>query len=419
MPADAAPPADPDADRLFKAAVLGDDAGAAAVLERRPDLLTAKIGPRSWEPLLYVCFGKQGAGDAERAAVARRLLALGADPNTSFVDLPHWPNSPQAALYGATGENDYPQLARVLLEAGADPNDCESRYHAAEHHHLACLELLKSFGTDFSGRDKTWGNTPLYFLFGYRHPSERTVQGISWILDQGADVNVPSGKLRETPLSRAITNFWPMEMIQRLIAAGADVNAKRADGVTLYAAAIQSGRPNVAGLLAHHGAEATATPKDKFLGACLGGEVEAAHRALEKNPKLRDAAIESQVAFTAAREDRAPALTLLHELGIDLNGVDEGGATPLHWAAWHGRAEAVAALIRLGAAINVREKTYQAPPLGWCDHGWRYCGNRQGNYAGVAQHLIGAGAEIPAGFDPGPELQALLSALQPPQDGRA
>lgn len=104
---------------MYVAAALGDGHTLGDALRREPALAKLKGGPRGWEPLEYLCFGRCGGGDTERVAAASDLLALGADPNAAHID-PRWPDSPQAVLYGATGVNNYPRLARVLLEAGAD-----------------------------------------------------------------------------------------------------------------------------------------------------------------------------------------------------------------------------------------------------------------------------------------------------------
>jgi hypothetical protein len=61
--------------------------------------------------------------DAESQArfteCARLLLDGGAEPNAAW-EHPYWPGSPLRSLYGATGVNNNPSLARLLLERGAD-----------------------------------------------------------------------------------------------------------------------------------------------------------------------------------------------------------------------------------------------------------------------------------------------------------
>ena len=46
-----------------------------------------------------------------------------------------------SALYGAAGVAHDPELTRVLLEAGANPDDGESLYHSTESPSTACLAL--------------------------------------------------------------------------------------------------------------------------------------------------------------------------------------------------------------------------------------------------------------------------------------
>ncbi len=58
---------------------------------------------------------------------ARALLDAGADPDAAWV---HPEYGPQSALYGAAGVAHEPRMTALLLEAGADPDDGESVYHA-------------------------------------------------------------------------------------------------------------------------------------------------------------------------------------------------------------------------------------------------------------------------------------------------
>src|SRR5580704_9403005 len=173
---------------MYTTCVLGDVDTVKAMLEREPPLATRKGGPRNWEPLLYVCASRfhreSKEGTAGIVGVARLLLAHGADPDTFYL----WEGdgkSKQSALYLATSESNNPALARVLLEAGANPNDGESIYHAAERFHIECLELLVEFGVKLSDCIQPWNNTPLYFLLGHRpckDISGQVFQGVRWLL---------------------------------------------------------------------------------------------------------------------------------------------------------------------------------------------------------------------------------------------
>src|SRR4051794_1776900 len=135
------------ADQFILAATSGRRTRAEALLAARPEIARdpwarlvlgrgweadpeAAGGPRGWPPLLYVCHSVFASAD-----LARELLARGADPNASFVN----EYGAMPALYGAAGVVHDPALTRVLLEAGANPDDGESLYHATEARSPECL----------------------------------------------------------------------------------------------------------------------------------------------------------------------------------------------------------------------------------------------------------------------------------------
>jgi hypothetical protein len=73
---------------LQTALVLGDVAAVEARLRRHPELATQPGGPQNWEPLLYACHTSMHGTALARAdglvAIARRLCALGANPNAEY-----------------------------------------------------------------------------------------------------------------------------------------------------------------------------------------------------------------------------------------------------------------------------------------------------------------------------------------------
>jgi hypothetical protein len=97
-----------------------------------------------------------------RAAVeGRRTLAEAllmaqpqvADPNGFFVN----EHGRMSALYGAAGIKHDPALTRVLLEAGADPDDGESLYHAASAESPDCMRVLLEHGATVVGSNAVAG----------------------------------------------------------------------------------------------------------------------------------------------------------------------------------------------------------------------------------------------------------------------
>jgi ankyrin repeat protein len=117
-----------------------------------------------------------------------------------------------------TGHRNVPRIARLLLDAGANPTDGESAFHAAERFHEESLELLLEFGVDlnFTGE---WGNTPVYFLLQYWdiEREERVRRGLLWLLRHGAHPDVRCGRERETALHVAVRRGQSPETLRLLL----------------------------------------------------------------------------------------------------------------------------------------------------------------------------------------------------------
>ncbi len=397
-------------------AALSDVEGLREQLVRAPALAKTRGGICDAEPLAYVALGQLGGDDAARAACAELLLAQGADANATWFDR-DWPESRLPALYAATGRNNYPQLARTLLQAGAKTDDGESIYHAAEKNHRGCLEALALAGADFGRRQQPWGNTPIYFLLGHDPQSPMAGpagEGIRWLLEHGADPNVASyvDKQNETALHLLVRQGWPVVLAAALVAHGADVNRPRQDGRTPLTLAVRCGRTELAAFLRAHGAKETATATDELMGACLRADAAAARVVRAAHPQvIQQLAGEDPTAVhQAAREGRGATLELMRELGFDFGVIGEHGETALHLAAWWGWLEPLRVLLRAGAPVGVVETMYHATPLGWCAHGSMNCRNPKGDYAACASALLVAGAVVPEGSQGSPAVMAVLKA---------
>ncbi|MBC6402230.1 MAG: ankyrin repeat domain-containing protein [Hyphomonadaceae bacterium] len=83
--------------------------------------------------------------------------------------------------------------------------------------------------------------------------------------------------------------------------------------------------------------------------------------------------------------------------GAEVEARDENGRTPLHWAAYGGNAETVAALIKAGAKIEARIKTDSStPPLHFAGSTPLHLAARYGGNAETIAALIQAGARVNA-----------------------
>lgn len=385
--------------------------GAADLVESRlaADPAAALAAhPDGWAPLIYVCgspFRSLGPTVAPGLLrCAELLLACAADPNSS---IPHGEGNPPAripALYFACVDGDAPLVA-LLLEHGAQPNDGESVHHAAEKDQRECLDLLLAHGADLDGKGGSWNNTPLYFLAGHRSSNPAlpaVLRGVEWLLTHGADPNRPSLDVAETPLHRVATGTLNASAADLLLAHGADPNCARADGKTPYALAIRSGTSDVAEILRRHGArEEDVTPADELLGACMRGDSAAARAILPGHPGLLDRLgdAERMAPVHAAQAGRVDALRAMAEIGLDLTREGMWAGTPLHWAAWNGRVEAVSLLIDAGAPIDARDREFGSSPLAWAAHGSTHCRAADEAYCTVVTLLLDAGASRPASIN--------------------
>jgi ankyrin repeat protein len=363
---------------LSTALVLGDLEYVRRALDEAPEAVRAPGGPRRWEPLLYVCFSQFANGKSSRAgqliATARMLLDRGADPNASYIH-ERWPDSPLPCLYGAAGLNNNPALALALLEAGAHPNDSESLYHSTEHDDMACLKLLLEHGATPAG------SNALKHVLDREHP-----EGLRLLLTAGADPNEVNQR-GETALHWAIWRSRSAQAVGLLLDSGAGMDARRNDGRTAYAMAVNSGQTEVAALLEARGASTDLAAIDRFMGECAAADAGQLHRLLAGAPRIAPSPEDERLLPDLASEHRTPAVLALLAAGVPVDARGEAGGTALHWACWKGYADLVKVLIEHGASMTIEDSQFHGTPPGWFAHGLQNCGQRDGDYPQVERLL--------------------------------
>jgi hypothetical protein len=259
---------------VWAAASAGDVTALRAHLNENPKSVRAQGGPFGWQPLLYLCYSRVPLARTrdDVLAAARLLLDAGADPNEGYL----WCGmaTPFTALTGVFGEGEqgprrqprHPfatELAALLLDRGAHPVDQQTLYNRMFRADDAHLEVLFAHGLADAGPS----------------PWER--------------------RLGEAMESR--TQMW-----ERQISGAAEHGF--ADRLTLLAA---------------NGID---------VGAAVAAE---------------------------------------REWPADLSVLDEGGATPLHHAAWDGDLELIRRLLDAGADPTVTDARFDATPLGWAEHAYQ------------------------------------------------
>lgn len=394
---------------LHAALVLGD----LAEVERRlrPELATTKGGPREWEPLHYLCHGVLARRSAEReagvVAIAKRLIALGADPNLRYPWQHHGVFRP--ILWGAVCIARSLPLAQALLDAGADPSDGVTLPLAASGGDLAALDLLLAHGVDPNRAWASDGSTPLYAILHW----SRIDTGVRWLLAHGADPDPVFAANGETPL-HVVAATWTAALAEELVTRGADVERRRADGRTPYAVAALHGNREVEAWLRAHGASTAVSEIDRLVAACSAGDRAAVDAMLRATPELRtQIAAEHYGAFYSAIErNDLPVIDAMLACGFDPNRPDESiGKTALHVAAHEGWPAAAQLLLAHGASVAAQDREFHGTPLVWAADGART--NPEGrDHEAVGKLLLAAGSPVdwPGSDEPSDTLGEILAA---------
>jgi hypothetical protein len=388
---------------LHTALVLGDLAGVEAQLRDHPERATQAGGLQQWEPLQYVCHTSIGTTPARRdglVAVARRLCALGANPNVEY----HWnwhPELPRTALWAAVCVARNLPLAEVLLEAGANPTDGVTPHITGGGGDLAALELLARFKMNVNG--VPGGVPPLVYMMTW----STTAAGPRWFLEHGADPNLAWGPGGEAPMHVAARR-WDVPMIEVLVQHGADLERPRGDGRSPFAVASLAGNAVVAQWLAAHGVKEVLSPLDQFVAACARGDRATADAMLQERPSLRSELRHEHhlLLHRPAESGDAGVLETMLACGFDPNDAkDADNVTPLHRAAMSGYPDCVRVLLAHGADVNAKDGMFAASPLIWAVEG-RGHPRPDSDYIAVARLLIAAGVSqewvVPEGA-PSPE----------------
>jgi len=294
---------------IYIAAVLGNAPAVQEWIERDPALATARGGPHDWDALTWCCFSRWLRDEPQRSAdfvaVARALIEAGASVNTGFMDYGHGP-APQleSALYGAAGVAFCAPLTALLLAHGADPNDDEVPYHAAEHYAHDLVEALLAAPVALS-RDS------LATLL-LRKADWHDLHGVRQLLQHGADPNHP-GPWPHSPLLQAIRRDNHVAIIETLLDAGADA-ARVFNGMRAVSLAAWHGRTDVLQLFAARG---VALPQEGLDGIAVDvtfGDVIGVRARLATDGELRTAFMERLPEFMgrcAGNGSLAPLSVLL------------------------------------------------------------------------------------------------------------
>jgi len=347
-------------------------------------------GPRQAQAINYcanACFQQFDEGFiARQLQVGRMLLDAGADPNnqTKFDSKGNTTEFPLSALYGCCRKPGNPRFAELLLKFGAKTNDNESVYHASELEDVTVLNQLFQAGVVEQDREYciaraldfdnpaalevflTNGASPNHLPWAlFRNRSEAC---IDLLLQYGAKLDTPS---IEEGLRLRIKGLYPVQIAQR------------------------NGQSRIVTTLLNAGASDTRTAVDMLIGLCVQGLEEEVHSLLMQHPNIKDRLTEQDRSFfpAIAREGNLKAIALLLSAGFDIEAkADDLETTALGYAACNGDTAMIQLLLKYSPDLRTVNK-YGGNPLSaaiYCAQAFPKAG---ADYPETVRLLIEAGIE--------------------------
>ncbi|KAJ6586047.1 ankyrin repeat-containing domain protein [Mycena capillaripes] len=247
-------------------------------------------------------------------------------------------------LYEAS-KNGHKEVVRLLLENGTEVNVLNNGYPTA-------LDGASEGGNEEVGGE-FWGTAlQAASAFGHREIVQK-------LLANGADINALGGTCG-TALYAASTNGHK-EVIRLLLENGADVNVGSNDYATALHGAAEHGNEEVVRMLVTNGANVNA--QDQLGGTALQSASAFGHREIVQELLLNGADVNAlggehrTALYAASRKGHTEVVRLLIENGADVN-VRDHHASALHGAAERGdrgNEEIVEMLLANGANVNAQD----------------------------------------------------------------
>jgi ankyrin repeat protein len=342
---------------LYAAAAASEVETLQAMIEADPDCVNRDGGPRNWPPAMYLAYSRvhDGSDGRDPVAAMKVLLDAGADPRFAvdgtnpserrFAGGWHW-----TLLTGVIGEGEsgdvqqspHPkarEMAVMLLDAGADPNDSQGLYNCHFTPGTEWLELLLSYG-----------------------------------LDATAPTN-PDDLSEETTLNyqlAAAVRTGYVDCVRLLLEHGADASGRddRYTNQTYVEDAVAGGYRDILDLLVEHGAaQPELSSADRFRFAVVASDEGEAKRLLAEDAGVID---QSGLMVNLARRNRVDAAKLLLDLGADPNRMNDNGRGAMHEAAWSGHREMIEVLLEGGGRLEVRSEAHGGSAVGYANHAGRF-----------------------------------------------
>jgi ankyrin repeat protein len=380
-----------------------------------PNLIIKKAETEKEEDIVLLDKAWHGGDPRDAVELVKFLIDKGADPNpltrAKHPDLKEKLGEDRDMRFEDTlllrtlmSGSAYTEIARVLLQGGADPNiqnkwgNAPLTYAVSQDHDL--IDLLIEKGADVSAQDGE-GKTPLIqalarTVFVKKYSRIEKYDVVKKLLEKGADPNIRD-KDGDVPLIYAIMNN--LKIIDLLLEKGADVNAKDGKGNTPLIAAVNYKKYDLIQKLLEKGADVNIKIGDHTILDILFDDtdtkdynkffIDILKRILQKFEG--EITHINEIFFIAAKTDDLDMAKILSDKGIDLRGripdadrqttflmsalfnkstkiinylldfvknIDETndlGQTALNYAIVTGNVNAVDILLKKGASLNMKD----------------------------------------------------------------
>jgi hypothetical protein len=343
----------------YLSCAIGDENALRLATTADPAWVNRPGGPLQLPPLFAVAHSSLLGVPEFRERLyrcAQFLILAGADTNQQIHS--RWsPGSlenpdqryPLSTLYGAAGTNHDPVLTRLLLEAGANPDDGESLYHSLEN--LDCTRALLEHGARIAQTNAIYRSLDL----------DDAAAALKLLLQHGADPNEPARNPPLTdwgaPLLWAIRRRRSPQHVEALLQAGADPLRTTPAGVNAYSLALQFGLAEVAELLRGRIDVPPISEEARFVAACARGDETEARMIGARRPDLPASLPEAQLRLLPdlAAEGGDAGVRLMVRMGwpIAVRGGD-WDASALNLAVFRGDAGLTRFLLAHGASWTER-----------------------------------------------------------------
>jgi ankyrin repeat protein len=386
---------------VWVACAVGEVDVVARALAANATWANTPGGPLAMPPFVAVTHSRLiGESELEPGllACAKALLDAGANVDSAWVN-PAWPDAPQSALYGAAGVTHNVPMTKLLLDAGADPNDNESLYHSVETQDPTITQLLLRAGARVSGTNAL-GRVLDYDKLAL----------LRSMLEHGGDPN-------ERPwVHHAILRGRSLDHIRTLFDAGANMRAMNEHGVSLFRFSITLGRTDVVRLLRDAGVDEPLDEAEQFVAACARADEHSARAILSRAPDIfaRLTHTQLQAMPELASTGNMAAVRTMLALGWPREVKTGWDATALNLAVYRGDAEMAELLLANGADWRTHHgfNDNVLGTLSWASRAEDVETPSPRNYVGCARALLAHGvpAPDPASYTFSDDVAAFFSA---------